>query len=185
MSRWCWAFLGLVACVGCGRSRGEASDAMAVDLEMMAFLSAARAFHHEANVYEATGDVPGAIGALERLVRFPRPHPEAQVVEIDEVMADVRARLAELRLQSRDLAGASADIEAGLAHAPHRTYFRGLLLQVDGTIEERRFYLLADAGLRDEAAKAKARALERSEEAVSIHEEVIRRSLGMDGGEGR
>ena len=36
---------------------------MAVDLEMMAFLSAARAFHHEANVHEASGDVPGAIGS--------------------------------------------------------------------------------------------------------------------------
>ena len=54
------------------------------------------------------GRHPGAIDALDRLVAMPAPH----AVEVDEVLADARARLAELRLERGDLDGAERDVQA-------------------------------------------------------------------------
>jgi tetratricopeptide (TPR) repeat protein len=184
--------LGLASAFGsasCGRSspatNGDTHEADAgppVDVDVMAFLSEARALHHDANVREQTDDAKGAIAALDRLVHARRPHEGTLVPEVEEVLADTHARIAELRLRTGDLDGASKDIKDGLAHAPQPTYFRGHLLEVDGIVEEARAAALADAGKRDDAQKARARALELLHEAVEVQEQVIQRSLeGRDG----
>jgi hypothetical protein len=172
----------VLAIGGCARSSGSVSgcpsaSAAPVDTTVMAFLSAARALHHEADVKEQSGDAPGAIGALEKLVAMPEPHAS----EVDEVLADAYARLAEMRLQARDWEGADRDVHAGLAHAPAPTYFRGHLLEVGGRIEEARSGAAADAGKRDEAARARARSVDLLEQAVRVQEQVIERALA-DGG---
>jgi tetratricopeptide (TPR) repeat protein len=157
----------------------------AVDIELMAFLSEARALHHEANVREDAGDLPGAIAAMQKLVGASRPHPSENLPEIDEVLADAFARLAELDLRAHDVDGARASIDKGLAHAPDATYFRGHLLEVSGIAEETRASILADAGKTDEAAKARGRALSALQQAVDVQEQVIGRALGDSGtGEG-
>jgi tetratricopeptide (TPR) repeat protein len=148
-----------------------------VDEALMAFLSAARALHHEADVHERSGDPDGAIASLERLVALPAPH----AVEADEVLADARARLAELRLARGDVQGAAREVEAGLERVKGPTYFRGHLLEVEGIVEEKRASTLADAGRTEEAARARARAVAWLEEAVHVQEGVIERALA-DGG---
>jgi tetratricopeptide (TPR) repeat protein len=148
-----------------------------IDEPVMAFLSAARALHHEADIRERAGDTAGAIASLERLVALPAP----RAVEVDEVLADARARLAELRLGKGDLEGAERDVQAGLQHVQGPTYFRGHLLEVQGLLEEQRGAALADAGRADEAAKARTRAVTLLEEAVHVQEQVIDRALA-DGG---
>ena len=153
----------------------------AVDLELMAFLSEARALHHEANVREDASDLAGAIAAMQKLVHATRPHPEARIPEIEEVLADAYARLAELDVRAHDVDGASAAVREGMAHAPDATYFRGHLLEVGGIVEETRASLLADAGKSDEAAKARTRALASLEEAVDVQDKVIGRALGDAG----
>ena len=115
-----------------------------VDTTIMAFLSAARALHHEADLREKSGDAPGAIAALERLVAMPAP----AATEVDEVLADTRARLAELRLGRGDLDGADRDVRDGLLRASGPTYFRGHLLEVQGLIEEARATGLASSAAR-------------------------------------
>jgi hypothetical protein len=148
-----------------------------VDTTIMAFLSAARALHHEADLREKSGDAPGAIAALERLVAMPAP----AATEVDEVLADTRARLAELRLGRGDLDGAERDVREGLLRASGPTYFRGHLLEVQGLIEEARATAFVDAGKREEATAAKAHAISLLEEAVRVQEQVINRALA-DGG---
>lgn len=148
-----------------------------VDTTIMAFLSAARALHHEADLREKSGDAPGAIAALDRLVAMPAP----SAAEVDEVIADTRARLAELRLARGDLDGADRDVRAGLQHVAGPTYFRGHLLEVQGLVEEARATAFVDAGKRDEATAAKARAISLLEEAVRVQEQVIDKALA-DGG---
>jgi hypothetical protein len=148
-----------------------------IDPAVMAFLSAARALHHEADLKQEGGNAAGAIAALERLVASPAPH----AVEVDEVLADAHARLAELRLQQRDLAGAARDVQAGLAHVQGPTYFRGHLLEVEGLVEEARASALADAGQPAEAAQARGKAMSLLEEAVQVQEQVIEHALA-DGG---
>jgi hypothetical protein len=156
---------------------GVESASPPIDAPVMAFLSAARALHHQADVREAEGDVPGAIAALERLVGLVAP----RAIEVDEVLADARARLAELRMDRGDVEGAEHDVEQGLARVQGPTYFRGHLLEVQGRAEEKRAATLADAGHSAEAAKTRARAVSLLEEAVHVQEQVIEHALA-DGG---
>jgi hypothetical protein len=150
-----------------------------IDERVMAFLSAARAAHHEADIKEHAGDVDGAVALIERLVAMQAPGAS----EADEVRADAYARLAELHLEKGDLASADRDVEAGLPYAAGLTYFRGHLLELGGIVEERRADTLTDAGSPHEAQEARARAVGLLEEAVRVQEQVIARALG-DGGEG-
>jgi hypothetical protein len=193
------ALLAALALGGCSRSerstpRGGGADAgPAFDLETMAFLSKARALHHEANLKEEAGDTRGAAAEVERIVRANRPHPGQAVPEVDEVLADAWARLAELDVRSGDVAGAENAAKEGLTHAREPTYFRGHLLEVQGIAEESRSAALADAGDAPGAAKARAAAMRLLEEAVTIQDRVIAEALDADasanadanGGEGR
>lgn len=172
--------LGFAATPSC--SRHDADDgAPAVDTEIMAFLSAARALHHEANIREESGDLPGAIDAMQRLVAAQQPHPERKTPEVEEVLADAYARLAELRLRKGDLEAAATAVKSGLEHVAEATYFRGHLVEVQGLVEEARAAQLADAGNAAEAARARERAIQLLEEVVKIQEQVIQRSLSKDG----
>ena len=153
-----------------------------VDVGIMAFLSEARALHHQANLREEAGDLPGAITSMERLVAARPPHPEKKTPEVEEVLADAYARLAELRLKQGTLETAADAVTKGLEHATGTTYFRGHLVEVQGLVEEARAASLADAGNPAEAAKAREHAIQLLEEVVRIQDQVIRGSLAKEGG---
>lgn len=192
MNRWRIALAALAAtivvafvlAIGCGRDMpGDTNGAPAIDTEVMAYLSEARALHHQANLKEEAGDVAGAVAAMERLVAAKRPHPESKMPEVEEVLADAYARLAELELKRNGLPNATRAIDTGLTHAPEATYFRGHLVEVQGLIMEANAAELADAGKKDEAAKAREKAIGLLEEVVKIQDQVIQKSLaGRDGG---
>ena len=111
--------LAAAAAVGTGCSRAErtASTAPAsalrvggdagpvLDVQTMAFLSKARALHHEANLREEAGDLPGAVAQVERIIDAVRPHPTLAVPEVEEVLADAWARVAELDVRLGDSKG--------------------------------------------------------------------------------
>jgi hypothetical protein len=179
-----FAALAVAGCRGGAGSRAGAdcapADAEVVDTPLMAFLSVARALHHEADIAESRADVPAAVAALERLVAIPSP----KAVEADEVRADARARLAELRLKMGDLDHAAADVREGLDEVRGPTYFRGHLLEVSGLVEEARAKGLADAGDPDGAARARARAVQLFEDAVRVQQTVIERALSDGGRQG-
>jgi tetratricopeptide (TPR) repeat protein len=178
-SRWLATFLVGLSLLGvaCDRhSTGSTTEeAPVVDMELMAFLSEARALHHQANLKEEAGDLAGAASAMQRLVNAKRPREKAP--EIEEVLADAYARLAELELKQNHLDPAQKAIEAGLGHAPEPTYFRGHLVEVQGLVEEARSQTLADAGKPEEAAKAREKAIQLLEEVVKIQDQVIQKSL--------
>ena len=174
---------GLAVLAGCDRhpTGTTIDDAPVVDMELMAFLSEARAFHHQANLKEESGDIPGAAAALQRLVVARRP--SAKAPEVEEVLADAYARLAELELKQNHLDAATKALADGLSHAPDATYFRGHLVEVQGLVEEARGLALADAGKPEDAARAREKAIQLPEEVVRIQDQVIQRSLaGKDGG---
>ncbi len=185
------AFLALAMASGgvllarCDRNEAARSDEQAVvDTELLAFLSLARAHHHEANLLEQDSDVTGAIAALRKIVDAPKPHPGQRFPEVEEVLADTYARMAELELEKNDVAAAQKDVENGLLHVTEPTYFRGHLLEVYGIVEETRTGQLRDAGNDAEAEKAKAHAKQLLREAVDVQEAVIARVLdaGHEGG---
>ncbi len=161
------------------RPNGSASASAApVDDVLLAWLSAARSLHHEADLAEDANDPKQAIAALERLLASKRPRV---AVEIDEVLADTFARLGDLRSKEGDFDGASKDVDAGLVLAKQVSYYRGHLLEVRGLVEERRSKALAAKG--DVAgAKAAAEAAKKAfEEAVTINFEFIDKQ-GTGGG---
>jgi len=173
-----------VLAVGCNRREAPEGEAtQVVDTELMAFLSEARALHHQANMKEEANDLAGAAGAMSRLVTARRPHEGKTMPEVEEVLADAYARLAELHLRQNALSPAAEAIAAGLTHAPRPTYFRGRLLEVQGLVEEARAAALADAGKPAEAVRAREKAIELLEEVVRIQDQVIQRSVaGRDAG---
>jgi hypothetical protein len=176
--------LGGIVLARCDRNETTKTDESAVvDNELLAFLSLARAHHHEANLLEQNGDAAGAIAALQKIVDAPKPHPGQRLPEVEEVLADTYARMAELKLGNKDVAGALHDVETGLLHVTEPTYFRGHLLEVYGIVEEARTADLRDAGDTAEADKARQHALALLREAVDVQEAVIGRVLdgGKDG----
>jgi hypothetical protein len=187
------AFICALATLGalaCARSRAPISSedhpdgAPPIDAEVMAYLSLARALHHEANLSEDARDLPGAIAPLERLVLEANPHEGTRVPEVEEVLADTYARLAELHLRAGDLETANENVKEGLPHSPDATYFRGHLLEVQGIIDERSASALADAGQVTAADRARANAREHLREAVLVQEQVLSRATADASREG-
>ena len=180
--------LGLLVGLACESKRvpstRDTAEGQVLDTEILAFLSLARAGHHQADILEGTGDLDGALASLERIVHAPRPHPGQTIPEIEETLADAYARMADLRLTKGDVVGARKDVDDGLAHAAEPTYFRGHLFTMYGIVEQRRAAIAADAGQDAEAAEARAHALKLLREAMDIQERVIGRALD-DGGADR
>jgi hypothetical protein len=192
VKRWILApslFLALALFAGCARREASENAAGAcscaenvVDPTLLAFLSKARAAHHEADLAEDGGDVRGAIAALDGLVKGVRPGGAHPRPEVAEVIADTRARLADLRSASGDFAAASADIEDGLRLAPTPTHLRGHLLEVRGVVEERRSKSLKEKGDATAAERARQDAMRAFQEAIEVNDEVISHALAPDAG---
>lgn len=166
-----------VLLAGCSRKLEDCPpvpSAQPVDSVLLAFLSRARAAHHAADRAEQAGDPARALRLLDELVRGPIPGAAAPPVEAREVLADTRARLADLSSQSSDFDAADAHLRAGLELVPDTGYFRGHLFEVRGVVEERRAKALAAKGDAQGAAAANQRALDALEQAMAIQADVIR-----------
>ncbi len=161
--------------VACG---GRASDVCADDhgrpvgTALLAFLSRSRAAHHRADAREGQKDLPAAEAELSAVVDGPKP-PCPSAAEVREVLADTRARLAELRSRHAAFDAAAADVAQGLTLVPERSYFRGHLMEVRGLVEERRSKALTAAGDAAGARAAEERALAAFQEAMRIQAAVI------------
>lgn len=182
----------LAALAGCAKSSpadGRPDCACAgepvVDAVLLAFLSKARAAHHQADLAEEKGDRAQAITVLEGLVRGSRPPGPRGALppEAAEVLADTFARLADLESQAADFPAAMRDVNEGLALAVTPTHFRGHLFEIQGVVQERRAKALDAAGDKAGAEEAKTRALAAFETAIKIQDQVIDHALsGRDGG---
>lgn len=183
-----WIALGVgsagltVACAEGETQPAPASDCAAgravVDPALLAFLSKAKAVHHQADIAEEEGDLAAAVEALAQLVAGPvaggdEPPPEAR-----EVLADTLARMAELDSRRGRFDLAKGHIDRGLELAVERTHFRGRLMEVRGVVEQRLHDQLTERGDESAAQAAKERAIEAFQEAIAIQDEVIQRSLG-------
>lgn len=168
------ALLGLG--LACSRDKSDDCEpsGRVVDPVLLAFLSQARSAHHVADQHEESKDVAGALRALQGLVAAPKP-PEP-TPEVTEVLADTRARIADLLSQSGRFDQADKELEEGLTNARESSYFRGHLFEVRGLVEERRAKALSSTGRGQEAEKARERSLSAYEEAMKIQAEVIQRA---------
>ena len=158
-----------------------------VDVSLLAFLSKARAAHHQADISEQAGESAEAIRPLERLVgeALPGAGGAKPAPEVREVLADTRARLADLRSQLGKHDEAESEVDEGLKLAPKDSYFEGHLHEMRGVNEERRAKSLAESDDATGAEAARRRAFESFEKAIDIQDRVIRKELADAGGAGR
>ena len=151
------------------------ASARPVDPALLSFLSKARAAHHQADAAEARKEPARAVAVLDALVNGPAPSGR---IEGDEVLADTRARLAELRASLGQFEEASRDLDRGLELARGTTYFRGHLFEVRAVVEElRAASLAADPPA---AALARERAIRAAEQAIEIQDQVLRDALARE-----
>jgi hypothetical protein len=185
------AAIALVGLAGCSKADRSVYDpapvpaptgscacpSQVVDPELLAFLSKARAAHHQADLAEDAKDKAGAIRVLDRLVSGPRPGGPTPAPEVAEVTADTRARLAELRSGLGQFDAATKDVEAGLALATTPTHFRGHLYEVMGLVHERRMKSLDAGGDHAGADHERKLAIDAYEKAMATQDDVIKRAL--------
>jgi len=165
--------LGALALGACSKRSDDCGPSeRVVDPLLLAFLSQARSAHHLADEHEAKNDLPAALRALEALTDSPKPPGGAP--EAEEVLADTRARIADLMSRAGRYDPAEEQIDAGLDNARAPTYFRGHLFEVRGLVEERREKALRGTGRGQEADQARGRSLAAYEEAMKLQAEVIR-----------
>lgn len=160
------------------------AEAPPVDAPLMAFLSKARAAHHQADQREEAQDYAGAITALEQITGTSLG-ATSSLPEAKEVLSDTRARLADLHSQLGKYDEAEQDVVEGLKLAPKDSYFEGHLHEMRGVSEERRAKTLAEAGDKAGSEVARKRAFESFERAIDVQDRVIRKELGDAGGEKR
>ena len=165
----------LVACSGRPADVCADDHGRPVGTALLAFLSRSRAAHHRADAREEQKDLPAAEAELSAVVAGPTP-PCPNAAEVREVLADTRARLAELRSRHGAFDAAAADVDQGLTLVPERSYFRGHLMEIRGLVEERRGKALAAAGDATGAKAAEERALTAFQGAMRIQAAVIERS---------
>ena len=176
----------LLAQSGCSRALSEREQparcseldaGSPVDPLLLAFLSRARAAHHLADDHETDADLSAAITPLAGLVSGPVPRSRdgALAPEVREVLADTRARLADLRSRQGAFEPALADVRAGLELIGEPNYFKGHLLETEGLVEERHAKAL-EASDAARAATLRKRAIDLLEQAMAVQSEVIQKS---------
>jgi hypothetical protein len=148
-----------------------------VDPALLAFLSKARAAHHQADLAEDEKDTKRALAALGQITSGPLPGGSSPPAEVAEVIADARARLADLESSAGDIDAALREIDAGLAYAVTPTHFRGHLFEVKGIVLERRHAALKEKGDSKGAERVKGEAITAFNEAIEIQNKVIEGAL--------
>ncbi len=175
--RWIALFLAalfaVVAPLGCvpQDARGP------TDESTMAVLGTVRALHHQADVYESSGDFERASQAIRRVLAIEYPRG---MVESEDLKVDAYGRLAELALRRGNADDALSLSRTGLVEGRRDTVFRARLLMVRGQC----LGALADrARVSGDTAggdRLRAEAIQSLEESIAMNQRVLGRIL--DGG---
>jgi tetratricopeptide (TPR) repeat protein len=169
--------LSLASVVGCNPRGTAGVDRTHAEAEMAA-LGAARALHHEADVYEGAGDFERASNAMRRVLALPLPRGFS---EAEDVRADAWGRLAELDLRRDRPDESLSHVDEGLRATPHESVLQARLFMVRGQA-------LRVLSERASATGDSATATRRRDEAIAALDhsiEVNGRILGRltDGGQ--
>jgi hypothetical protein len=174
-----WILLGwvciAVTSAGCRShdcTENDGTEAPAVDPKLMAFLSRARAAHHEADLFDSEPE--HALRPLQALVSGPIPKFKDQpLAEAREVLADTQARIADLESQLGRFDSARRRLTDAMELVPDPSYFRGHLFETRGLVYQREADALGRDGHAEAARHAKQNAVDAFETAMEIQARVI------------
>jgi tetratricopeptide (TPR) repeat protein len=164
-----WVLSCALALVTCGTPAAGPSEA---DEATMAALGTVRALHHEADVYEATGDYARAIHPIRRILAMQLP---AAMQESEDVRADAFGRLAELVLHDNNPQEALNLTETGLREARRETVLRARLFLVRGQVLAELATRAEREGRREEAERRRTEALAAFETSIEVNQRILGR----------
>jgi tetratricopeptide (TPR) repeat protein len=145
-----------------------------LDEQLMLLLGAARAYHHQADIYLQQGEVDKAIAAVREILQLGL---DSRWPEAEEVRLDATARLAKLLLGKEAAAEALELVERGIASAKHESFYLANLHAVRGEILEQQAKELRAQG-DEAAARSKAReAIQAFERSIAINKRLQKELL--------
>lgn len=160
--------VGLSVAPGCAKSHAPEPPSREA---AMAVLGTVRALHHEADVYESTGDFERAANAMRRALAVPLP---AGLAEADDVRADAWGRLAELDLRRERPDEALAHADEGIRNTPRESVLQARLYMVRGQC----LRALADRATQQgdgvTAARRRDEALAALEHSIEVNGRILR-----------
>lgn len=160
---------------GCGAPSGEQGPSL--DEATMALLSAARALHHEADVYESSNDYVAAQRTVQRVLALRAP---SAVREVEDVRVDAFGRVAELALRNNEAQTALDRVDEGLREARRDSVLKARLLLVRGRALRALGETATAQGNADVAAARRREAIEALEQSIRMNERVL--DAALDGG---
>jgi tetratricopeptide (TPR) repeat protein len=157
--------------VGCDRGAHSSNDRETME-RSMAILGTVRALHHEADVYESSGQFDLASHAVQRIMdlRLPESLPEAE-----DVRADAWGRMAELDLRRQRPDEALAHTVEGLRVAPHESVLQARIYMVRGQALRALADRATTAGDTTNAARFREEALTTLEHSIEINTRILGR----------
>jgi tetratricopeptide (TPR) repeat protein len=159
----------MIALGACTRSPGPDRRG---DEAAMAVLGVARALHHEADVYESSGDFERATQAMQRVLALQLP---AEFAEAEDVRADASGRLAELLLRRTRPDEALTEIERALREAPHESVLQARLYMVRGQAHRMLAERASTASDAATATRHREAALTALEHSIEVNTRILRR----------
>ncbi|MFO0557142.1 MAG: hypothetical protein U0269_03930 [Polyangiales bacterium] len=170
------AALGIAtAPAGCATPSGDQGPSL--DEATMALLSAARALHHEADVYESSNDYVAAQRTVQRVLALRAP---SAIREVEDVRVDAFGRVAELALRNNEAQTALDRVDEGLREARRESVLKARLLLVRGRALRALGEQAQSAGQADVAAARRREAIEALEQSIRMNERVL--DAALDGG---
>ncbi len=160
---------GVVSCSR--RAQPGAERRPAIDRSLMACLGAQRAYHRQADVHLAAGDVRAAIGSIEQILGLAcigRKNPEVQ-----ESVLDAYGRLGRLHLKLGQLEQAQRRVSQGLARPGPPSFFRANLLMVRGDLLDAMGKQADDAGQSAKAKRLRREAIAAFERSARMNRKLL------------
>jgi tetratricopeptide (TPR) repeat protein len=161
--------LGVTACSR--RAQPGAERRPAIDRSLMACLGAQRAYHRQADVHLAAGDLPAAIRSIEQILGLAcigRKNPEVQ-----ESVLDAYGRLGRLHLKLGQLEQAQRRVSQGLARPGPPSFFRANLLMVRGDLLDAMAKQADAAGQTAKAKRLRREAIAAFERSARMNRELL------------
>ena len=160
-----------------------APGAQQLDEQLMALLSAARSYHHQADLQLQGGDRAAAIATLNKLLELDLA---AKWPEAEEARLDGAARLAKLLVAAGELKQAQELVDKQLGSEPRESFYLGNLHAVRGEILETRVKQLDADGQKDQARVLAKEAISAFEHSISINKRLqARHAADSKGGKAR